>query len=213
MTLVPPWPGFPQDWLAIQTASAALVREADRAVRFPRRSLYPDMDDAARAAHVATVRDEAQAWFDHALGNPALGPVAAPVRKAFWDWFAGHKPLSQLIAPKAVEAAIETTLHASPHEAAKLPPEMVARVAYRHVLAQRTDQGIHAPTPDRMLAPFSDVQGEEQEIATTHLLLLELSSNEGIGHRFGEGVYQFWITPEDLADRRFDAVVLTRAAG
>ena len=33
-----------------------------------------------------------------------------------------------------------------------------------------------------------------------------------VGHRFGEGVYQFWITPEDLADRLFDRVVLTRAA-
>ena len=212
-SLVAPWPGFPQDWLAIQTASAALVREADRAVRFPRRSLYPDLDDAARAAHVATVKDEAQAWFDHALRNPALGPVAPPVRKAFWDWFAGHKPLSQLVAPSAVEAAIETTLHASPQEAANFPPEITARLAYRHVLAHRTREGrIHAPTPDRMLAPFSDVQGEEQEIAATHLLLLELASNEAIGHRFGEGVYQFWITPEDLADRRFERVVLTRAA-
>ena len=212
-SLVAPWPGFPQDWLAIQTASAALVREADRAVRFPRRSLYPDLDDAARAAHVATVKDEAQAWFDHALRNPALGPVAPPVRKAFWDWFAGHKPLSQLVAPPAVEAAIETTLHAAPQEAANFPPEITARVAYRHALAHRTLEGrIHAPTPDRMLAPFSDVQGEEQEIAATHLLLLELSSNEAIGHRFGEGVYQFWITPENLADRRFEQVVQTRAA-
>ena len=212
-TLVAPWPGFPQDWLAIQTTSAALVRAADRAARMPRASLYPDLDDAARAAHVTTVREEAQAWFDHALGNPALGPVAPPVRKAFWDWFAGHEPLSQLVAPGAVEAAIETTLHAAPQEAANFPPEITARVAYRHVLAKRSEGcRIHAPTPDRMLAPFSDVQGEQQEIAATHLLLLELSSNEGIGHHFGEGVYQFWITPEDLADRRFDAVVLTRAA-
>ena len=212
-TLLAPWPGFPQDWLAIQTASAALVRTADRALRSPRASFYPELGDAARAAHMTTVREEAQSWFDHALGNPALGPVAPPARKAFWDWFAGNKPLSQLVAPKAVEAAIETTLHAAPPEAANFPPEITARVAYRHVLAQRSKDGrIHAPTPDRMLAPFSDVQGEEQEIATTHLLLLELSSNEGIGRRFGEGVYQFWITPEDLADRRFAAVVLTRAA-
>ena len=211
-SLVTPWSGFPQDWLAIQTASAALVRAADRALRMPRTSLYPELDDAARAAHITAVRDEAQAWFDHALGNPALGPIAPPVRKAFWDWFAGHKPFAQLVAPAAFEAAIETTLHASPDEAAKIPPEIIDRVAYRHVLAQRTADGIHAPTPDRMLAPFSEVQGDQQERAATHLLLLELSSNEGIGHRFGEGVYQFWITPEDLAERRFEAVVLTRAA-
>ncbi len=210
---VAPWPGFPQDWLAVQTCAAALVREADRALRFPRRSLYPDLDDAARAEHLATVKAEAQAWFDHALANPALGTIEAPVRAAFWDWFAGHKPLTQLIAPSAVEAPIETTLHAAPQEAAKIPPEVIARLAYRHVLAQRTAQGgIHAPTPNRLLAPYSDVQGDQQERAATHLLLLELSTDEAIGHRFGEGVYQFWITPEDLAERRFDKAVLTTTA-
>jgi hypothetical protein len=210
---IAPWPGFPQDWLAVQTCAAALVREADRALRFPRRSLYPDLDDEARAAHLTAVKEEAQAWFDHALNNPALGAIEAPVRTAFWEWFAGHKPLTQLIAAGAAEAAIETTLHASPQEAAKIPPEVVARVAYRHVLAQRTAQGgIHAPTPNRLLAPFSDVQGDQQERAATHVLLLELSSDEAIGHRFGEGVYQFWITPDDLAERLFDKAVLTTTA-
>ena len=38
-------------------------------------------------------------------------------------------------------------------------------------------------------------------VAVTHLLLLDLSSNEARGHEFGEGVYQFWITPTvPLAD-------------
>jgi hypothetical protein len=199
--------------MAIQTVSAALVRTADRALGFPRRSLYPELDDAARAARVAALREEAKAWFDRARSNPALGSVAPPVRTAFWDWFTGHKALSHLIAPTAVAAAIETTLHALPHESANIPPEMIARLAYRHVLAQRSADCIHAPAvPDRMLAPFSAVRGEEPKIAATHLLLLALSSNEAIGHRFGEGVYQFWITPEDLADRLFDRVVLTRAA-
>jgi len=39
--------------------------------------------------------------------------------------------------------------------------------------------------------------------------LLELSSDEGLAHYFGEGVYQFWIRPEDLAARRFDRVELS----
>ncbi len=63
-----------------------------------------------------------------------------------------------------------------------------------------------------MLAAPSCVQGNHEEIAQTHLLLLELSSDEGIGHYFGEGVYQFWIAPADLRGRRFDRVVLTTAA-
>jgi hypothetical protein len=211
-TFQPPWPGFPQDWLAVQTCAAALVREADRAARFPRPSLYPDLSSEAKAAHLAAVKEEAQAWFDHALANPALAPLDPPVRDAFWAWFAGHQSLTQLLAPRAAEAAIETTLHAAPAAAALIPPEIVAKLARRHALATRSDSHTHAPTPNRLLAPYSDVQGDQQERAATHLLLLELSSDEAIGHRFGEGVYQFWITPEDLAERRFDKAVLTTTA-
>jgi len=211
-TFASPWSGFPQDWLSVQTCAAALLRQADRELRYPSGWLYAELDPAARAELVTRVKEEAQAWFDHALANPALGPVAAPERKAFWDWLAGYKPIASLIMPGAIEAAIETVLHTSPHEAAQIPPDVTARLAYRHVLARRTGDGIHAVIPTRMLAPYSDVQGEEHGIATTHLLLLELRSNEPIGHRFGEGVYQFWITPKDLADRRFEQVVLTRAA-
>ena len=65
-------------------------------------------------------------------------------------------------------------------------------------------------TSDRMLAPPVDVQGYQWDRATTHLLLLELSSNAG--HEFGEGIYQFWITPDDLRARRFDKVELTADA-
>lgn len=210
-SFIPPWPGFPHDWLAVQTMSAALVHAADRALLAPRAGLYPDLDEAARAAQIKAVRAEAQEWFDHALGNPALGPVAPPVRKAFWDWFAGHRPLSEPIAPAAVEAAIETTLHASPQEAAQFPPEVIAWLAYRHVLAQSSAGTVAARTPDRLLAPPSSAGGEAPEFAATHLLLLELSSNPALGRRLGDAIYQFWITPDDLADRRFEQVVLTRA--
>ena len=76
----------------------------------------------------------------------------------------------------------------------------------------RTERGFHIHTPDRMLAAPSDVEGNQWERAQTHLLLLELSSNEGLGHYFGEGVYQLWITPEDLKAGRFDKVILSADA-
>ena len=64
-----------------------------------------------------------------------------------------------------------------------------------------------------LMSPFySAVQGNLEELLETHLILLEMSSDEGIGHHFGEGVYQFWITPDDLKNRRFDKVELTTDA-
>jgi len=38
------------------------------------------------------------------------------------------------------------------------------------------------------------------------------STVERFTHHFGEGVYQFWITPADLRARRFDKVELTADA-
>ncbi|GEN99995.1 hypothetical protein NSE01_18280 [Novosphingobium sediminis] len=203
----PLWYGYPQDWITVQIAAAALVREADRASRTVLDDPYPGLEADERAAELKAVREEAQAWFDHALNNPALTALAPPVRKAFWDWLSTHRALAEHVMPAAVEAAIETTLHASPQEAAKFPEEVTARVAYRHALARRTPEGVIAPPPARLLAPASG----EAELAGTHLLLLELPSNPALGHHFGGSALQFWITPEDLADRRFDAVVMTRA--
>ncbi|KPF83552.1 DUF1963 domain-containing protein [Novosphingobium sp. AAP93] len=204
--LEPLWYGYPQDWISVQIVCAALVREADRAARTVLDDPYPALDAEERTAQIKAAREEAQAWFDHALNNPALTPLAPPVRKAFWDWLSTHRALAEHVMPAAVEAAIETTLHASPAEAAKFPEEVTARVAYRHALARRTPEGVIAPPPARLLAPASGTS----ELAATHLLLLELPNNPALGHHFGGGALQWWITPEDLADRRFDAVVMTR---
>lgn len=202
----PLWYGYPQDWITVQIVCAALVREADRAARTVLDDPYPGLETEERTAQIKAAREEAQAWFDHALNNPALTPLAPPVRKAFWDWLSTHRALAEHVMPAAVEAAIETTLHASPAEAAKIPEDVTARAAYRHALARRTPEGVIAPPPARLLAPASGAA----ELADTHLLLLELPTNHALGHHFGGCALQWWIKPEDLADRRFDGVVMTR---
>jgi hypothetical protein len=108
--------------------------------------------------------------------------------------------------------AVEASLAHSREAAARIPSDVARRVHFRHALAIRTDKGLSANTPDRMLAPPVDVQGHQWDRAKTHLLLLEISTNPGLGHHFGEGVYQFWITPVDLKARRFDKVELTADA-
>jgi hypothetical protein len=55
-------------------------------------------------------------------------------------------------------------------------------------------------------------RADQEETAGTHLLLLELSCDEGLGHHFGGGVYQFWILPDDLRVRCSDRVMRTTTA-
>jgi Domain of unknown function (DUF1963) len=111
-----------------------------------------------------------------------------------------------------VTLSIEASLVESQEAAARIPADVARRVHSRHALTVQSERGLFASTPDRMLAPPVDVQAHQWDRAKMHLLLLELSSNEALGHEFGEGVYQFWITPADLRARRFDKVVLTADA-
>lgn len=112
----------------------------------------------------------------------------------------------------AAALAIEATLSAAPKAARRLGPEALNLVRSRHALAVQGESGPFAPTPNRMLAPASFVQGALSDFAAGEVLLLELGANDPIGHRFGEGVYQFTIRPEDLRARRFDKVRLTATA-
>lgn len=207
-----PWAGFPRDWLSVQIAAALLVRKAQGLAANPPAWLYPGLSAGERAEEIARVSEEAQAWFDHARRNPAFARLDEAVRTAFWDWFAGHAAVTRLVAPAAFVAAIETGLHAAPETAQEVPATILDRLAWRHALAARLGETLHATVPNRMLAPPTVAQHAQAEPAATHLLLLELASDEAIGHHFGERALQFWITPQDLAAGAFDRVALTIAA-
>ncbi len=207
-----PFDDFPHDWRALQICSAALVRQADRQRRYPDMSAFHGMDSDARAALLTEISAEAQSWFDRAAAQPAFDEVPRTDRDAFWELIARHPSLTRYMLVDALTKSVESSLSHSARAAARIPSEIADRIRGRHALAVQTDSGIHANIPDRMLAPPVDVQGNQWERAQTHLLLLELSSNDGLGHNFGEGVFQFWITPEDLVAGRFDKVELTADA-
>jgi hypothetical protein len=207
-----PWADFPRDWMSVQITSAMLVQMARRAEHLPARSLYPALPQEQAAEEIARACSEAQAWYDHALRNSAFKRLTSEERRAFWDWFSSHSAISHLIAPAAFEASIETGLHAFPETAQEVPHLVIDRLMYRHALAARSGDQIHAPVPARMLAARSDMHVDQHERARTHLLLLELPTNESLGHHFGNGILQFWIKPEDLGARAFDKIEMTNTA-
>jgi hypothetical protein len=207
-----PWPGFPHDWLAIQTLAAMLAREAARTSPPAARALWPDLADEDRSALVARIESECREWHALARTKAAFADVTEPVRDAFWQWLSGYAPLARLVAPRACVAAVETTLHAVPGSTATFPDELIARIAFRHALAVRTAARIHARVPDRLLAAPSECEADQTERIGQQLLLLELSSDDALGHHLGDHVLQFWIAPEDLAARRFAAVEVVAPA-
>ena len=206
-----PFETYPHDWHAIEICAGLLLKRLRRPGGVSLRSLAA-LSAEERAALLERIAAEARRWIDRAAKYDSFAAVPDADRAAFWAWLEEHAAIVRFVLPEAATNSVEASLAHSGESAARIPRDATACVHARHALACRVKDGVHASTPDRMLAPPSDVQGNQYEIATTHLLLLELSSNEGLGHHFSEGVYQFWITPDDLEARRFDKVVLTADA-
>ena len=196
----------------VESDRHVIVERIDKARRYPEAHLFPELEPEAKDARLAAIAAEAQSWFDRAAAEPPFAAVPQADSDSFWELLSRNEQLSRYMIIDAVIPSIESSLAASSEAAARVPAEVADRVRSRHALAVRTETGFHVNIPDRMLAPPVDVQGNQWERATTHLLLLEISSNDGLGHRFGEGVYQFWIAPDDLRAGRFDRVELTSDA-
>ena len=206
-----PFANYPHDWRAVQICSGLLVFRL-RDHRPPGIAVFRHLSEAERDDLVVRLRDEARSWFERSASHPPFAAVPQAVSDQFWTWLADNAWLARFVIVDAMTMSIEASLVDSREAAARIPTEVARRVHGRHALASQSDQGLFVTTPDRMLAPPVDVQGHQWERAKTHLLLLEMSSKDGLGHHFGEGVYQFWITPDDLKARRFDKVELTADA-
>lgn len=208
-----PYATYPQDWRTIQIGAGLLLGDVNRELRYAKSSYRMR---AMTAEDIQAMSDrigvEARQWLAQAAEHAPFAATPEPTRDAFWSWLESWRDFSAAVIKQAGRLSIEASLAESAEAAGRIPREAIASIEANHALAARTASGIFAATPDRMLAPPSYVQGNEEETAGTHLLLLELSSNEGFGHHFGEGVYQFWILPNDLRGRCFDRVMLTTTA-
>ena len=207
-----PFATYPHDWRAVQICSGLLLHRLRHEYWVPGTASLRSLSEFERTELIARAKDEAHAWFTTASSNSPFDAVPQPECDQFWSWVATNPWLTRFVIIDALHASIEASLSHSQEAADRVPPDVARRVHGRHALAVRTEHGVFVATPNRMLAPPVDVQGNQIDRTRTHLLLLELSSNEGLGHEFGEGVYQFWITPADLKAHRFDKVELTADA-
>ena len=207
-----PFAGFPQDWNAVRITTGLILGGMKREVPIVRKRLFRELSDEEFAAKVTEAEDSLRAWSERASAAKAFDAVPPAERDQFWLWIQEHDWLTGLAMTYAGNLSVEASLTAGPEAAARIPLEVVDYIRSRHSLATQTERGVHIRIPDRMLAAPVDVQGDIEERAREFLLLLELSSDEGLAHYFGEGVYQFWIRPDDLGAGRFDRVELSTTA-
>jgi hypothetical protein len=113
----------------------------------------------------------------------------------------GHQRLPFVINKWLEIAAIEGAERGLTDSAGAplIGPDVVAALAHRH-----------APRKHQMLGEGEVVQVAADEMKDRHLLLLQLGPDPALNWTVGEmGPMQYWITPEDLAARRFENTILT----
>jgi len=206
-----PFANFPHDWNAVRITTGLIAKAMKRADSV--RDLHlRNLSEEEYAAKLAEAQVGLSDWSDRASVAAPFDDVPAAERERFWSWLQEYEWLTFMPMNDAGALSVEATLSASPEAAARVPLEVVDYIRCRHALACNTERGLHMKTPDRILAAPVDVQGDIDERVREFILLLELSSDEGLAHYFGEGVYQFWIRPDDLAARRFERVELSTTA-
>jgi uncharacterized protein YwqG len=105
--------------------------------------------------------------------------------------------INQWLEIAAIHGAEDGLTH--PEGAALIAPEVIAALAHRH--GSRKHQ---------MLGEGEVVQVAADEMKDRYLLLLQLGPDAALDWTVGEmGPLQYWITPEDLAAKRFENTILT----
>ncbi|MFN2406744.1 MAG: DUF1963 domain-containing protein [Pyrinomonadaceae bacterium] len=204
----PPLVGFPHDWNAVRITTGLIAERMQSSLFDARKLQFRDLSDQEFAAKLEEAQTGLREWSNRASTAALFDEVPPAQRDQFWSWIEEHQWLTSFPMVYAGELSIEASLSASAEAAARIEPDAVDFIRNRHALATELESKIHINIPDRMLAPPTSVQDNLERYVDEFILLLELSSNEGLAHYFAEGVYQFWIRPEDLAARRFNRVVL-----
>ncbi|MCJ8190229.1 DUF1963 domain-containing protein [Sphingomicrobium aestuariivivum] len=183
-----PYEAFPASWRSIRIACGHLARLLDSADR-------PGNQKDAKALEADLKSWRGKIDRAHAAGRD-LSRTAA---NDFWKMLRRHHKLTVPCLKAITIDAVEASLSAGE----RVEEKALAMVRNRHRFSAGDARAFSAPT---------FVQMEAEERVGEWLLLLELGANIPIGHHFAEGVYQYWIRPDDLAAGNFDAVELTAEA-
>ena len=205
--LVRPYATFPHDWQAVRIADGP-CSGPDLQDRFLSRG---DAAERGRSRPRPEVRPAH--WSDRAAGEEPWTALSADDSDAVWQLVLDFQSVTLFALSDAVNESLDATLAGQPRRrdpAARPKPSTWPGSATRspaRVRRARTPGSTELMLCAAELSCRATPRADRRVAAPP-----ELSSDPPIGHHFAEGVYQFWIRPDDLAARRFDLVELTASA-
>lgn len=215
---------YPQFWRMIEAAAGEIRFQA----KFKLDARWDPPSGTARPAYVAAL-GEATAWAEEARAHDPWEQPSPEDRRRFRAWITDlddryyspeeYSPETQKDVVLLVSGTgLAETMSEALDELTALDParlraamaEAERLVAWRHA-AVIDELGTMTVVAHQMLGWGTEVQDVVQR-RQDDVLLLQLASDHGIRWIWGDcGVIQFWISPDDLANRRFDRVVTTFA--
>lgn len=228
-TLWTPYPGFPANWHSariVRKLVEAYHREETADVAAQLKALGDVSEDDPEAKQLRAVQRELSAFgskmFNAFFSTVNAGlkeydappaevkqqilafledlrangmPSSSPARRSH------HRQLPQVMNHWLSIAAIQGAEGGltDPDGAALIGPGVV------HALSHR-----HSPRGHQMLGKGEVIQVAADEMKDRYLLLLQIGLDMALDWTVGEmGPLQYWITPEDLAAKRFENTILT----
>ncbi|HJQ56083.1 MAG TPA: DUF1963 domain-containing protein [Vineibacter sp.] len=213
-------PGYPWTWYFVEIHAGMLFSRARRCVtelKDPRRAPhYPTELVAELEVELRDIADDAEEWYRRASRLPPEAVLEVPDRTAFLAWFDTIE--ARLASAQPWRGQMSSGLAASASTVAEWGARrLIATVADAHRLLPaayledarfRADNGVYGL--HQMLGYGKNSQGQADRLGRDHLLLMQLDTDYGIKWLWGDcGTMQFWIKPRDLAERRFDSVIVT----
>lgn len=222
-------PFFPVAWIAIEMVAGKICSDQRQSIwgmeliKKKENPPKPDSEETKvkRKFHEA-VSEQAMVWVEKARSAGLFQVVDKSEREAFFAWCDGLKALAHTdserrrldayelkrVVTNASVRSIEECIAHSPGSAALVPHHALQIVVGRHsplVFGHRNPAGRH-----QMLGEGRNVQGAPERFRQSHVLLMQFDTDYGLNWMWGDcGALQFWITPGDLSNGRFDKVQVT----
>jgi len=232
-----PGPTFPEAWIMVEIFAGTLLNDLHlKPWRVERRRPVPGTltlvsdgwwpDDLEQlAAEYLELVPQVEAWVERARARGLFTAVRDADRQEFWSWCErtagaigesrearfhdrrGAYQLSKHLHDAFLRGADDCLSH-SAELAARIGDEAREALRWKHTPLRRSSSG--ALVRHQLLGAGASVQGAPERFRTTHLLLMQFDSDEGMNWLWNDcGMLQYWITPQDLKAHRFDRVIVT----
>lgn len=214
---------YPWHWSDVQEALIAFFEAADRLDRHERAALQGLWSD--------DIEVEARTWYEEAVAQDPLTPIAVDRAKDYRDWlhrtdeaatrigeetedeggaerrerldrhYAFERLMTALAMPR-----LSRSLHWFLHEEGALPDVVRATGGdilrfTRSYTRLKAYNVEHQPIPHQLFPPHGAGHGPKDEV-----LLMQFTSGYGLRTQFADCCWlQIWINPKALSERRFDA--------